>query len=169
MYRNGRAAREPPVVPAAFVSTLKAGVASGAIKFTNSGDVGLVATIYGKAFAVEMAAADVLAYMGLGWDDGAMAALTALLEEGVMPNLKVLDLGRNQISDAGVAAIASALRGGAMPSCGHIHLNGNPGSDAKGRDGADSKVKEALASPERKACFFSVCPALARRQDELSA
>eukprot|EP00964_Phaeocystis_antarctica_P105401 scaffold70431_cov66-Phaeocystis_antarctica.AAC.1 len=194
--RNGKAAREPPVAPAAFASTLEAGVASGAIKFTNSGDVGLVATIYGKAFAAEMAAAVALYYPGLGWDDaqmltlcaalraahaggglrklerlvlnsnkigdGAMAALAALLEEGAMPNLKTLYLASNQISDAGVAALASALRGGAMPSCTFIRLAGNPGSDAKGYGDVDSKVQEALASPERAA-------ALAQRQDELSA
>eukprot|EP00964_Phaeocystis_antarctica_P103290 scaffold68571_cov57-Phaeocystis_antarctica.AAC.1 len=193
---NGKAAREPPVAPAAFASTLEAGVASGAIKFTNSGDVGLVATIYGKAFAAEMAAAVTLAYSRLGWDDaqmltlcealraahaggglrkletlnlesnkmcdGAMVALAALLEEGAMPNLKELWLCNNQISDAGVAALASALRGGAMPSCTRIGLGDNPGSDAEGFDGVDSKVKEALASPERAA-------ALTRRQDELSA
>ena len=95
-------------------------------------------------------------------DDGAMAALAALLEEGAMPNLKVLHLWNNQISDAGVAALASALRGGAMPSCTFIRLDGNPGSDAKVYDDVGSKVKEALASPERKA-------ALARRREELSA
>merc|ERR1719424_2414585 len=63
---NGKAAREPPVAPALFASTLEAGVASGATKFTNSGDVGLVAKIYGWAFAAEMAAAVALYYGGLG-------------------------------------------------------------------------------------------------------
>ena len=205
---NGKAAREPPVAPAAFASTLEAGVASGAIKFTNSGDVGLVATIYGKAFAAEMAAAVALRYSGLGWDDaqvltlcealraahaggglrkveklhlgrnkigdGATAALVALLEEGAIPKLKELALFNNQISDAGVAALATALRGGALPSCEVIHLSGNPGSDAKGMRDVDSKVKEALASPEREAALAwrqdsKVKAALAWRQDELIA
>ena len=91
--------------------------------------------------------------------DGAAAALAALLEEGAMPNLKKLDLMYNQIGDDGVAALASALRGGALPSCWDIYLYGNPGSDAKKYYDVDSKVKEALASPERAA-------ALARRQAE---
>ena len=90
--------------------------------------------------------------------DGAAAALAALLEEGAMPNLKFLNLRNNQIGDDGVAALASALRGGALPACTEIHLDGNPGSDDSGL-GDDSKVKEALASPERAA-------ALARRQAE---
>ena len=92
--------------------------------------------------------------------DGAAAALAALLEEGAMPNLKELFLYYNQIGDDGVAALASALRGGALPACTKIRLHDNPGSDDDG-DG-DSKVKEALASPERAA-------ALARRRDEPSA
>ena len=76
-----------------------------------------------------------------------------------MPNLKVLDLGSNQISNNGVAALASALRGGALPACMNFYLEGNPGSDATSLSDVDSKVKEALASPERAA-------ALARRQAE---
>ena len=77
-----------------------------------------------------------------------------------MPNLEELYLTSNQIGDDGVAALASALRGGALPSCRVINLFGNPGSDATADNGwVDSKVKEALASPERAA-------ALARRRDE---
>ena len=185
--QNGKAARAPPVAPAPFASTLEAGVASGATTFTNRGDVPVVAKIYGWAFAAEMAAVVELKYQDLRWDDaqmltvcealrvahaggwlrklewlmlgrnqmgdGAAAALAALLEEGAMPNLKVLVLERNQIADDGVAALASALRGGALPACKMINLDGN------GRYGVGSKVKEALASPERAA-------ALARRQAE---
>ena len=92
--------------------------------------------------------------------DGAAAALAALLEEGAMPNLKRLVLYNNQIGNDGVAALASALRGGALPACTKIDLSGNPGSDASLSDDheylQDSKVKKALASPERAA-------ALARR------
>ena len=76
-----------------------------------------------------------------------------------MPNLKKLSLSGNQIGPDGVVALASALRGGALPACTEIRLKCNPGSDAKGYGGDDSKVKEALASPERAA-------ALARRQAE---
>ena len=68
-----------------------------------------------------------------------------------MPNLKVLSLWDNQISNDGVAALASALRGGALPACTEIGLYGNPGSG--------DPVDEALASPERAA-------AVAQRQAE---
>ena len=62
---HGKAAREPPMAPAAFKAMLEAGVASGAIKFTNRGDVGVVVTIYCKAFAAEMAAVVKLRYFDL--------------------------------------------------------------------------------------------------------
>ena len=57
---------------------------------------------------------------------------------------------------------ARDLRSGAMPSCKDILLYCNPGSDAKEWHDVDSKVKEALASPERTA-------ALARHRDASSA
>ena len=80
-----------------------------------------------------------------------------------MPNLMTLNLGNNQIADDGVAALASALRAGALPACKNIYLYSNPGSDAgPSNDYVDSKVKEALASPERAA-------ALAQRQAESRA
>ena len=88
---------------------------------------------------------------GGGRPNGAAAALAALLEEGALPNLRILVLDDNQIGDDGVAALASALRGGALPSCTDIFLGG-----------IDAPMKEALASPERAA-------ALARRRDEPSA
>ena len=101
-----------------------------------------------------------LRYNQIG-DDG-VAALASALRGGALPACTVINLSYNQIGDDGVAALASALRGGALPSCTYIDLDGNPGSDAKGPRDVDSKVREALASPERAA-------ALARRRDELSA
>ena len=60
------ATAETGMAPAPFASTLEAGVASGATKFTNSGDVPLVGKIYGWAFAAEMGAVVVLVYVELG-------------------------------------------------------------------------------------------------------
>ena len=80
-----------------------------------------------------------------------VAALASALRGGALPSCTKFELDDNQISNDGVAALASALRGGALPSCTKINLGGNPGSDAP--------VREALASPERAA-------ALARRQAE---
>jgi hypothetical protein len=131
---NGRAAREPPAAPAAFASTLEAGVASGATKFTNSGDVGLVATIYGKAFAAEMAAVGALLYNGLRWDDAQVRTLCAALRAahagGGLRELETLYLSNNQMGDGAAAALAALLEEGAMPNLETLDLGGNQISDA---------------------------------------
>ena len=131
---NGRAAREPPAAPAAFASTLEAGVASGSTKFTNSGDVGLVATIYGKAFAAEMAAVGALAYINLGWDDAQVRTLCEALRAahagGGLRKLERLFIVANKMGDGAAAALAALLEEGAMPSLGELLLGNNQISDA---------------------------------------
>ena len=185
---NDRAAREPPMAPAAFASMLEAGVASGAIKFTNRGDVRLVATIYGKAFAAEMAAVVVLSYFSLGWDDAqgrtVIEALRAAHAGGGLRKVEALYLDRNQMGDGAAAALAALLEEGAMPNLKVLDLGDNrigddgvaalasalrggalPACtfiDLSGNPGSRAPVDEALASPERAA-------ALARRRDEPSA
>ena len=185
---NGTAAREPPMAPAAFASMLEAGVASGAIKFTNRGDVRLVATIYGKAFAAEMAAVVSVSYGGLGWDDAqgrtVIEALRAAHAGGGLRKVEGLSLGGNRMGDGAAAALAALLGEGAMPNLERLGLNSNQIADdgvaalasalrggalpactwinLDGNPGSAAPVDEVLASPERAA-------ALARRRDEPSA
>ena len=113
---NGKAARAPPVAPAAFTSTLEAGVASGATKFTNRGDVPVVARIYGWAFAEEMAAVVRLDYQGLRWDDAQgltlCAALRAAHAGGGLRKLEKLNLVDNQMGDGAAAARPRSSRRG---------------------------------------------------------
>ena len=182
---HGTAAREPPMAPAAFASMLEAGVASGAIKFTNRGDVRVVATIYGKAFAAEMAAVVELAYRDLRWDDAqvrtVIEALRAAHAGGGLRKVEWLALGGNQMGDGAAAALAALLEEGAMPNLKVLDLGNNQIGEAGvaalasalrggalpscttiilgGNPGSDAPVDEALASPERAA-------ALARRQAE---
>eukprot|EP00964_Phaeocystis_antarctica_P073959 scaffold45428_cov67-Phaeocystis_antarctica.AAC.1 len=131
---NGKAAREPPVAPAAFASTLEAGVASGETKFTNSGDVGLVGKIYGWAFAAEMAGAVALYYADLGWDDAQVLALFAALRAahagGGLRKLETLNLGGKNMSDGALAALVALLEEGAMPNLKLLLLHKNQISDA---------------------------------------
>ena len=176
------------MAPAAFASMLEAGVASGAIKFTNRGDVRLVATIYGKAFAAEMAAVVMLSYDGLGWDDAqgrtVIEALRAAHAGGGLRKVEGLELGGNQMGDGAAAALAALLEEGAMPNLERLYLSGNQIADdgvaalasalrggalpacttiyLSDNPGSAAPVDEALASPERAA-------ALARRRDEQSA
>ena len=131
---NGKAAREPPVAPAEFASTLEAGVASGATKFTNSGDVGLVGKIYGWAFAAEMEAVVKLDYGGLGWDAAQMLtvceALRAAHAGGGLRKLKELHLGCNKMGDGAMAALVALIEEGAMPKLECLYLGSNQISDA---------------------------------------
>ena len=183
--KNGRAARAPPLAPAAFTSTLEAGVASGATKFTNSGDVPLVGKIYGWAFAAEMAAVVALYYYELGWDDAQMLtlceALRAAHADGGLRKVEELWLGRNQMGDGAAAALAALLEEVAMPNLKELILVHNQITndgvaalasalrggalpscvliELAGNPGSGAPVDEALASPERAA-------ALARRQAE---
>ena len=132
--KNGKAAREPPVAPAPFASTLEAGVASGATKFTNSGDVGLVGKIYGWAFAAEMAAAVALQYVYLLWDDAQVLALCAALRAahagGGLRKLEKLNLNSNKMGDGAMAALVALLEEGAMPNLEELDLRENQISDA---------------------------------------
>ena len=176
---NGKAAREPPVAPAPFASTLEAGVASGATKFTNSGDVGLVGKIYGWAFAAEMAAANRLYYAGLGWDDAQVLALCEALRAahagGGLRKVEKLHLGRNKIGDGATSALVALLEEGAIPKLKELALFNNQISDAgvaalasslRGgamplcarilldrNRGSKAPVQKALASPERAAAL----------------
>ncbi len=79
LITNGKADRSPPIAPDAFRDMLTSGVANGTIKFTNSGDVEVVAGIYERAFLDEMSSATELWYSGLGWGDEQIKTLSAAL------------------------------------------------------------------------------------------
>ena len=195
--QNGKAAREPPMAPAAFASMLEAGVASGEIKFTNRGDVRVVATIYGKAFAAEMAAVVELSYVGLGWDDAqvrtVIEALRAAHAGGGLRKVEVLDLYNNRMGDGAAAALAALLEEGAMPNLKDLKLYGNQISndgvaalasalrggalpacemiDLGGNPGADEDEDGNWTCPQVDEALASPerAAALARRRDEPSA
>ena len=93
LVENGKADRLPPIAPDAFHEKLKTGVDEGSIKFTNKGDVEVVARIYERAFLDEMSNAKNLYYPFLGWGDEEIktlaAALTFAHSKGATANLKV--------------------------------------------------------------------------------
>ena len=127
--RNGRGAREPPMAPEPFASELADGVASGAKGFTNKGDVGLVTTVYDKAFDKEMGQAVHLLFADLKWSDAQGVALVGALraahERGGLQQLEGLHLGSNQMGDETAAALASLLEAGAMPKLKTLYLKDN--------------------------------------------
>ena len=174
---NGNVAREPPTAPLAFASTLEAGVATGAITFAYSGDVGPVADLYGKAFAAEMAAVVTLSYYDTSWGDAQMLrvceALRAAHAGGGLRKLELLNLGWTRMGDGAAAALAALIEDGAMPNLEWLHLGNNVISNTgvaalasalrggalpscteirlSDNPGNHAPVKEALGSPERAA------------------
>ena len=76
---RARAGRAPPMAPAAFAVKLESGVATGEVGFTNKGDVGLVTTVYDKAFDKEMGQAVQLSFQLLGWSDAQGVAVVGAL------------------------------------------------------------------------------------------
>ena len=119
------------MAPAAFASMLTDGVERGSIKFTNRGDVGLVASIYERAFDMEMTDVVRLDYRGLGWADEQldtlMDALRAAASGGGLTRLEELWLNSNEFSDAGVQRLAGCLD--IMPALAHLDVFGNSLSD----------------------------------------
>ena len=93
IVRKGKSSRPPPMAPDVFHEMLKSGVENETIKFTNKGDVEVVAQIYERAFLDEMSAATVLYYSGLGWSDAQIStlstALTAAHVGGAMAQVQV--------------------------------------------------------------------------------
>ena len=90
---NGKTNRPAPIAPDAFHALLKSGVETGNIKFTNRGDVDVVADIYERAFVEEMSSARALYYPNLGWGDEHIqtlaTALTFAHAKGALDKLEV--------------------------------------------------------------------------------
>ena len=146
---NGRGAREPPMAPEPFATELADGVASGAKGFTNKGDVGLVTTVYDKAFEKEMGQAVALLFANLKWSDAQGVALVGALraahERGGLQQLEKLDLSINQMGDETATALAALLEAGAMPK---LEVLG-AGCTAKGctlRAGTDHSADAAVVT-----------------------
>ena len=129
VVHKGTGARLPPMSPAAFAAMLKEGVASGEIKFTNSGDVGLVCKIYERAFVTEMGDATALVYNDLEWDDAAGVELCEALRyahaHGGLTKLTKLNLADNELGDGFVTSFVALLDEGGLAGVEWLHLCDN--------------------------------------------
>ena len=153
VIRNGRGAREPPMAPEPFATELADGVASGAKGFTNKGDVGLVTTVYDKAFDKEMGQAVRLHFSSLQWSDAQGVALVGALRaahaRGGLQQLETLWLGYNRMGDETAAALAALLEAGAMPKLKELGLDSNQIGEAGMAALASAVRGGALPSCER--------------------
>ena len=126
---KGKGARLPPMSPAAFAAMLEEGVASGEIKFTNSGDVGLVCKIYERAFLTEMGDATELFYALLEWDDAAGVELCEALRyahaHGGLTKVKELYLTSNKLGDGFVTSFVALLDEGGLAGVEMLNLDNN--------------------------------------------
>ena len=108
---------------------MRTGVDAGTIKFTNSGDVSLVAQIYERAFLEEMSAATALYYPGLDWGDEHVTTLAAALSfahaKGSMAKLETLYLTDNKIGDLGMSSLSEALAKGSLAPGAEVYLFNN--------------------------------------------
>ena len=129
VWIKGKGARLPPMSPAAFAAMLEEGVASGEIKFTNSGDVGLVCKIYERAFLTEMGDATDLDYRILKWDDAAGVQLCEALRyahaHGGLTKLTTLNLYGNKLGDGFVTSFVALLDEGGLASVEGLYLHNN--------------------------------------------
>ena len=134
LVEQSKPSRPVPLNPDAFFQMLESGVADGSIKFTNKGDVPLVASIYKRAFIDELSAAQGLTYSGLGWGDEALATLLQALvfaeAQGALGNLKQLDLSLNQIGDLGITDFSRQFPIVSMGVLQRLYLNSNQIGDA---------------------------------------
>jgi hypothetical protein len=134
LVEQSKPSRPVPLNPDAFFQMLESGVADGSIKFTNKGDVPLVASIYKRAFIDELSAAQGLTYSGLGWGDEALAtllqALVFAMAQGALGNLKQLDLSLNQIGDLGITDFSRQFPIGSLGALQKLFLYGNQIGDA---------------------------------------
>ena len=121
------AARAPPLTPAEFALALSSK------SFTSKkADEKMVADLYKGIFDEQMGKATELNYSNLQWGDEQVTALCKVLAGGALAKLEVLDLGVNQIGDAGVAALAEAA--GKLPQLKALDLGGNPNISQQAKD-----------------------------------
>ena len=83
-----------------------------------------------------------LCLAGTSIGDEGVASLVAQPTAGALKSLEVLNLDRNQITDAGCATLASALGGGALPALTWLFFFSNPAASQQ----AQATVQAAISA-----------------------
>ena len=109
--------RDPPLTPSEFRPEL------ATKSFTSkNADEEMVNTLFEEEFNKRMGGVTTLEYVDLKWTDKEAVAVSKVIATGVLKKLEELDLGCNQIGDAGVMALAEAAGKGGLPQLKELHL-----------------------------------------------
>ena len=112
------AKRAPPLAPPVFKEDLSTKT------FTSpKADRETVGNLYEKEFDEKLGEAEGLYYVSLQWTDEDVVKLCGAIATGKLVKLEILELGDNQIGDAGVAALAEVVD--KMPQLKELYLNNN--------------------------------------------
>ena len=123
---NGcRANRAPPLTPSEFRPEL------ATKSFTSkNADEEMVNRLFEEEFNKRMGGVTELIYTDLKWTDKEAVAVSKVIATGVLKKLERLNLGSNQIGDAGVKALAEAAGKGTLPQLKNLYLDRNQIGDA---------------------------------------
>ena len=121
------AKRAPPLAPPVFKEDLSTKT------FTSpKADRETVGNLYEKEFDEKLGEATFLNYRDLQWTDADVVKLCGAIATGKLVKLKALNLGGNQIRDAGVAALAEVV--GKLPQLEYLDLQNNPNISKQAKD-----------------------------------
>ena len=121
------AKRAPPLAPPVFKEDLSTKT------FTSpKADRETVANLYEKEFDEKLGEARVLEYLRLEWTVADVGKLCGAIATGKLVKLVRLNLGGNQIGDAGVAALVEVA--GKLPQLYQLVLSNNPNISQQAKD-----------------------------------
>ena len=78
------------------------------------------------------------------WTDKAAVAVSKVIATGVLKKLEKLDLGNNQIGDAGVMALAEAAGKGTLPQLKQLWLGENSTISQQAKDALKAALPNCL-------------------------
>lgn len=126
LIRTCRAGRAPPLIPSEFDRLLE----QKAFTWRHA-DLPTVRQLYRSAFDLRFAAASILSFVDLGWNDEDARSLCKVIDSGALRHTREIDLVGNHITDDGMGWLAASLAQAAVvaPNLEAVHLSCNRASE----------------------------------------